>query len=635
MHNIQDGPNNHDRNYLTGEPSGAVAAPSRATLGPFHVASSTNAESNLQPHLASAPEPGDNNIFEFTLGGVIYVATNLDDLLSYDQLLINLQLSCEEYIDYGQPVEQIANDIRSNPSLLPLLIAVNNIKVTPFTREVPRIADRHVTSRDSDSSDSSESDNETESQFNEAMSDVVSRKQSFANTDWRNARLSSDFPSDITDQEFIKSGFYSIEIEDKVQCFSCGGVIENWTKDQNPDDRHAQLFPKCQFIRKKLSARLVEAIQNTLTSVQKQNVAITIPGSRHLYCQPVIGQGNSEQMITDLDYMSDRELELQLSHSDSTDSSPSSPVSWSDREIPANSNQRIDSNLSIDEAKVRLANIVSPNQMRMLNYLEQKVNEANIQNAYKGILNSLLIRPELISEITTIIDSMSQRDCRDHTAEVCDQIKVRFKAASLTQDIFDAHNRIDWPLLLYRAKLLFHEDQLLVVMGNYRLLENDETTEVRAYLKNRFASEICEFTENHIQQRYQHVVTDGYIDEEKYNILKVEFTRATNNCHKFKQFLLNLCQDNVFFEFIKRHDEDLSQLMAEEDSNFTMIMEDYENRYPGASNWNEQSYVAASNDLRDARERAFSKIFENFIESKIKLHWSTIFTATHYIQDRR
>lgn len=41
------------------------------------------------------------------------------------------------------------------------------------------------------------------------------------------------------------SGLLSLNNLDKVQCFSCAGILHTWLRDDKPDEEHAKKFPKC------------------------------------------------------------------------------------------------------------------------------------------------------------------------------------------------------------------------------------------------------------------------------------------------------------------------------------------------------------------------------------------------------
>ncbi|WP_422461314.1 baculoviral IAP repeat-containing protein [Endozoicomonas sp. ALB115] len=663
--------------------TGAVDQSARAMLG-HHSVGYNNPP---QTHLPHAPSPEAETIFKFTdvVTGDTHIAKDFSELLSYDQLLLKLRDSGGEiYANHGQPVEQIAKDIRSNDYLKWLLLSVNNIEEIPVAREASLIADRDISTSGFDVEDSSgsDTDNAPERPFNEAMSNRTNRAQTFNNSNWRNVRRSSVFSSAVSNQDISASGFYSLKDGELVRCFSCGGCLQNWKVDETPDDLHAQKFPKCQFIRKKLGAELVNTIQEALTTEQKNAVARTIPGSRHLYSQPIGGQSNRQVAGSSDDLTrfpassssrtarsrarsrarswarswaetsraersrsrhrpdassSSSSSSISGYRSDSS-SGTSSPVSWLDQEHPAHYrtyNQPADINLSLNEAKARLVNIFSPVQIQKLHILEDKVKSANdserlhLGDVYKEILNNLLKKPELIGEIIGIIESMSSRDCEDHTAEVCDLIKVRFKAATLTEGICDQDNSINWFSLLGKAKLLIHEEQLISVLGRHNLLGGNESTEIRAYVKNRFAREICEFSENHIQQYFPEQgrsVVNAIRGQ--YGRLQYDFIQAINNKSLLKNYLISLCKDEIFFAFIKSHDEELSQWLAKENSNFDGLVDHYDQNHAGSSSSNEYAYVTSLNRLRETKDLVDSVALNQFFESKIDEQWNALVYAT-------
>lgn len=49
-------------------------------------------------------------------------------------------------------------------------------------------------------------------------------------------------------EKLIDAGFYSIQKEDRVQCFSCGGGLCNWKPEDDPLNEHAKHYPDCEFL---------------------------------------------------------------------------------------------------------------------------------------------------------------------------------------------------------------------------------------------------------------------------------------------------------------------------------------------------------------------------------------------------
>lgn len=52
--------------------------------------------------------------------------------------------------------------------------------------------------------------------------------------------------------DLVNSGFSYLGAADRVQCFQCGEIFENWRKGESVDIEHTRLSPNCVFIRRKL-----------------------------------------------------------------------------------------------------------------------------------------------------------------------------------------------------------------------------------------------------------------------------------------------------------------------------------------------------------------------------------------------
>lgn len=58
--------------------------------------------------------------------------------------------------------------------------------------------------------------------------------------------------SSIVSPELLaKSGFYYTQVEDKVRCVYCSGVVNKWEVGDIPDNEHLRHFPYCSFIKSK------------------------------------------------------------------------------------------------------------------------------------------------------------------------------------------------------------------------------------------------------------------------------------------------------------------------------------------------------------------------------------------------
>ncbi|XP_036163760.1 baculoviral IAP repeat-containing protein 1 isoform X2 [Myotis myotis] len=60
-----------------------------------------------------------------------------------------------------------------------------------------------------------------------------------------------------------KAGLFYIGIEDTVQCFSCGGCMNNWVESDDPLGDHSKYFPNCLFLQNlKASAEVIPDLQS-------------------------------------------------------------------------------------------------------------------------------------------------------------------------------------------------------------------------------------------------------------------------------------------------------------------------------------------------------------------------------------
>ncbi|XP_072259072.1 baculoviral IAP repeat-containing protein 2 [Pyxicephalus adspersus] len=60
----------------------------------------------------------------------------------------------------------------------------------------------------------------------------------------------SKFPSNtlVSERSLAKAGFYYTGVEDKVKCFTCGLMLDNWKRGDSPFEKHKKLYPSCSFI---------------------------------------------------------------------------------------------------------------------------------------------------------------------------------------------------------------------------------------------------------------------------------------------------------------------------------------------------------------------------------------------------
>ncbi|NP_001090613.1 uncharacterized protein LOC100036859 [Xenopus laevis] len=60
----------------------------------------------------------------------------------------------------------------------------------------------------------------------------------------------SAFPSNaqVSERSLAKAGFYYTGPDDKVKCFTCGLMLDNWKKGDNAFEKHKKLYPSCSFM---------------------------------------------------------------------------------------------------------------------------------------------------------------------------------------------------------------------------------------------------------------------------------------------------------------------------------------------------------------------------------------------------
>ncbi|XP_038617699.1 baculoviral IAP repeat-containing protein 2-like [Tachyglossus aculeatus] len=60
----------------------------------------------------------------------------------------------------------------------------------------------------------------------------------------------STFPTNVpvSERSLARAGFYYTGASDKVKCFSCGLMLDNWKPGDSAIEKHKQLYPSCSFI---------------------------------------------------------------------------------------------------------------------------------------------------------------------------------------------------------------------------------------------------------------------------------------------------------------------------------------------------------------------------------------------------
>nr|XP_019568243.1 PREDICTED: baculoviral IAP repeat-containing protein 3 [Rhinolophus sinicus]XP_019568244.1 PREDICTED: baculoviral IAP repeat-containing protein 3 [Rhinolophus sinicus] len=87
----------------------------------------------------------------------------------------------------------------------------------------------------------------------------------------------STFPAGVpvSERSLARAGFYYTGINDKVKCFCCGLMLDNWKEGDNPVAKHKKLYPSCSFVQKLNSG-------NILGATSQLTFPSTVTNSTHL-----------------------------------------------------------------------------------------------------------------------------------------------------------------------------------------------------------------------------------------------------------------------------------------------------------------------------------------------------------------
>lgn len=71
----------------------------------------------------------------------------------------------------------------------------------------------------------------------------------------------STFPTGVpvSERSLARAGFYYTGVNDKVKCFCCGLMLDNWKQGDNPIEKHKKLYPSCGFVQKLYSGNILGA----------------------------------------------------------------------------------------------------------------------------------------------------------------------------------------------------------------------------------------------------------------------------------------------------------------------------------------------------------------------------------------
>lgn len=61
-------------------------------------------------------------------------------------------------------------------------------------------------------------------------------------------------------RQLSEAGFFHTQKEDRVICFSCGGGLYNWSKNDDPWEQHALWYPNCTYLHLIKGQKFIEAV---------------------------------------------------------------------------------------------------------------------------------------------------------------------------------------------------------------------------------------------------------------------------------------------------------------------------------------------------------------------------------------
>uniref|UniRef100_A0A8C5KT57 RING-type E3 ubiquitin transferase n=1 Tax=Jaculus jaculus TaxID=51337 RepID=A0A8C5KT57_JACJA len=67
----------------------------------------------------------------------------------------------------------------------------------------------------------------------------------------------------VSERSLARAGFYYTGVNDKVKCFCCGLMLDNWKQGDSPIEKHKQLYPSCSFIQNLVSASMQPTSKNS------------------------------------------------------------------------------------------------------------------------------------------------------------------------------------------------------------------------------------------------------------------------------------------------------------------------------------------------------------------------------------
>ncbi|XP_049634516.1 baculoviral IAP repeat-containing protein 2 [Suncus etruscus] len=118
----------------------------------------------------------------------------------------------------------------------------------------------------------------------------------------------STFPAGVpvSERSLARAGFYYTGVMDKVKCFRCGLMLDNWKQGDNPVEKHKKLYPSCGFIQNLVSDDTVGSSSKSVSSPGRHSSPHSLPSAAsdlsgsftdsfsHLSLHPVHARGGED-----------------------------------------------------------------------------------------------------------------------------------------------------------------------------------------------------------------------------------------------------------------------------------------------------------------------------------------------------
>ncbi|XP_036598585.1 baculoviral IAP repeat-containing protein 2-like isoform X2 [Trichosurus vulpecula] len=75
----------------------------------------------------------------------------------------------------------------------------------------------------------------------------------------------------ISERSLARAGFYYTGVNDRVKCFCCGLMLDNWKQGDSAIDKHKQLYPSCAFIQNLIVVNNLESSSQSAFSFSGMN----------------------------------------------------------------------------------------------------------------------------------------------------------------------------------------------------------------------------------------------------------------------------------------------------------------------------------------------------------------------------